>query len=167
MSRITCEHCGVSWDEETHTHDICPNRVVKDPQPAQDRPKAREFIACKRTENSQWQYAEYSESTNRSFDTIAPDCGNYLKLRLIEISALTERDAVIKDLMAALESFKTQMEMDQKAHVIRASGIEETIPRETVFATSLDWYENTFLKMRPLLNTFTAARETIEKWRGV
>lgn len=52
--------------------------------------KAREFIAYKRTKKSSWIYDEYSEQTDRAIDEIAPDGGNFLKLRLIERSAYTK-----------------------------------------------------------------------------
>lgn len=62
---------------------------------------AREFIACKRTEKSSWQYGEYSEEMDLSFDAIAPDAGNYCKVRLIEYSAFEqmrkERDEALNE----------------------------------------------------------------------
>lgn len=52
--------------------------------------KAREFIAYKRTKSSSWLYYEFSEETDQAIDSIAPDAGNFCKLRLIEKSAYDE-----------------------------------------------------------------------------
>lgn len=48
--------------------------------------KPREFIACKRTEKSNWQYSEGSDEDNWAFDVTAPDGGYFLKLRLREVT---------------------------------------------------------------------------------
>lgn len=49
--------------------------------------KPREFIAYKRTAKSSWIYDEYSDQTSKAIDEIAPECGNFCKLVLIDKTA--------------------------------------------------------------------------------
>lgn len=61
----------------------------------------REFIAYKRTKKSTWHYSEYSDKLDRSIDEIAPDCGNFEKIRLREVDEA--RELVILKMEKALE----------------------------------------------------------------
>ncbi len=47
--------------------------------------KPREFIAYKRVKSSKWLYDEYSEANDKAIDAIAPEAGNYCKIRLREV----------------------------------------------------------------------------------
>ena len=59
--------------------------------------KPREFIAYKRTTKSFWLYEEYSEEVDRAIDAIAPEGGNFCKLRLIEKSAYDKAIEALKN----------------------------------------------------------------------
>lgn len=66
--------------------------------------KPREFIAYKRTAKSSWIYDEYSEQTSKAIDEIAPECGNFCKLVLIDKTAF---ETAVKALKKIAEDFGT------------------------------------------------------------
>jgi hypothetical protein len=47
----------------------------------------REFIAWKRTDDSHWNYIEYSSMNENAVNETAPDGGNFCQIRLVEKSA--------------------------------------------------------------------------------
>jgi hypothetical protein len=101
--------------------------------------KYREFIACKRTKKSSWQYSEYSAEDDLAFDAIAPDCGNYEKLRLIEIAALAKANAEVERLRESLKALEETQEQDFEHDlkpIINARNKSESLAK--------DWYDKFF-----------------------
>lgn len=58
--------------------------------------EAQEFIAYKRTKKSSWIYDEYSEQIDMAIDEIAPNKGNFCKLRLIDKEAYQKAVSALK-----------------------------------------------------------------------
>jgi len=82
--------------------------------------KYKKFIACKRTKKSSWQYAEYSLSMDKSFDAIAPDVGNYLKIHLIDYEAYLTCMALCENMAHAAQKAKHQLICINAGHHLNA-----------------------------------------------
>lgn len=145
--------------------------------------KAREFIACKRTKSSIWQYAEYSEMNDKAFDAIAPDGGNYLKLKLIEYSELStlkaklekaeqkamELEVEVHDLKntSQVEALRALREVD-KMKLDRANEMLEKMAE--ALRGSLGWFalfndENNRKKWPPYISKCEATLKQYEEWK--
>lgn len=103
----------------------------------------REFIAWKRTDDSRWNYIEYSPMNENVVNETAPDGGNFCQIRLIEKSAydsLLKRSEklveLLEDTQDCISYFKGASHMDRR-----------------------DWVTN---EARKQIDKLTAA---IEEWR--